>query len=256
MVRLYLVADTHIGARAALEDEQSALARRIADDDDALVLGLGDMCECISPSDRRWQASQLMPGSPEHMTNPFYLEALRFAKIWEPTRGKWVGLIPGNHELVARRDYHIDVAAIICDRLGVPYLGADEACGWVRVSMMDNGKSRGAVDIFAIHGWGGGELRGSDALKLQRLLWRKNADLVAVGHLHRGMVFPEQVEYLNSRGYEVARTRWGVIVPPQIGKHAYLASRGGNAPAPGYAVVTISREHSRTPKISVSLELF
>lgn len=255
---IYFISDTHIGAEAAREKEQNELAKEIADDENGYVIGLGDFCECISPSDYRFDASQLhQPISAEHINNPFYTEALRFCKVWEPSIGKWIGLIPGNHEVKALRDYHIDVAAIISERMGCPYMGGTEQSGWVKVNLKHpGGSTAGSVRIFVTHGWGGGELRGGDALKLQRLLWKKEADVVAIGHLHKGMIFPETTDAITVAGYEYSKQKWGIISPAQVGKNAYLSRKGANEPNCGYAKITISKNRATTPSISASLVLF
>ena len=255
VLRIYAINDTHTGSISSREKEQSKLANIIANDPNGMILGIGDYTESIALSDRRFDASEMLrPISPEHVSNPFYQQALRFCKIWEPTIGKWLAVIPGNHELTALKRYHIDVTAIIAERMGCPYLGGTAMSGWLRVSMRTpGGSSSGKVDIFAAHGWGAGELRGGDALKLQRLLWRKAASVVVIAHTHRGMVFPETVEYINSSGYECEETRWGVISPALVGKHNYLASHGGNAPSPCYAVITLERDRANPPRISAEL---
>jgi len=255
VLRIYCINDTHTGAVSSREKEQAKLAALIADDSDGVILGLGDYTESIALSDKRFDPSELLrPISPEHISNPFYQQALRFCKIWEPTRGKWIALIPGNHELTALKRYHIDPAAIIAERMGAPYVGGTAMSAWLRISMRESGgSSSGKVDIFGAHGWGAGELRGGDALKLQRLLWRKAAAVVIIAHTHRGMVFPETVEFINGSGHECEETRWGVISPALVGKHNYLASHGGNAPSPCYAVITLERCRAGPPRISAEL---
>jgi len=73
LLRLYVVADTHVGAEACDERKVGALAARIANDDDALVVGLGDYIEAITIGDYRFDANELAkPIAPEHLSNPLY----------------------------------------------------------------------------------------------------------------------------------------------------------------------------------------
>ncbi|NLF03077.1 MAG: hypothetical protein GX601_19110 [Anaerolineales bacterium] len=254
VLRLYLVGDTHVGAEACDEKRIERLAEIIADDPAGRVVGLGDYIEAIAPTDRRFDARELaQPIAPEHLTNPFYCQALRFCRLFEPTAGRWACVISGNHETTALSRYHFDATAVVAERMGTAYHGGADEGGWLQVRMKENGKLRNTVSVYIQHGWGGGEMRSADAGKLQRLLWRKAADVVAIAHVHRPMVFPETVEYIDRAGWEQVQTRWGVVAYPMVSKHGYIARRGGNAPAAGYAVVTIERQHDGAALIGAEL---
>lgn len=253
-LNLYFVGDTHNGSAAARTENMVELASRIANDDKSLVVGLGDYIEAIAPSDRRFDPSELaQPISPEHISNLFYCQALNFAKLFEETRGKWAAMVGGNHEITALNRFYVDPTQIIADRLGCSYLGGSDTSGWIRVKFRKGKKTWGMLDIYCIHGWGGGELRGGDSLKMQRLLWRKDADILAMGHCHRPGIFPETVEYIDQRGWEQQATRWGIVNYPMVDKHGYLARRGGNAPPVGYIVLEIEAQHDGKPRIRASM---
>lgn len=253
-LRLYLVGDTHVGAEACDEKRIERLAQIIADDPAGRVVGLGDYIEAISRTDPRFDPRETkQPIAPEDIEDPFQNQARHFYKLFKATRGKWVGVIRGNHETVALTRYHFDATAYIARKLQAPYLGGSDESGWLQVRMLDGDKLRNTVSVYIQHGWGGGEMRGSDASKLQRLLWRKAADAVVMGHSHRPMVFPETVEYIDRAGWEQVQTRWGVVAYPMVSKHGYIARHGGNAPAAGYAVVTIERQHDGAALIGAEL---
>jgi hypothetical protein len=254
ILRLYCVADAHVGAAACNEARIERLAGIIESDPYARVIGGGDLIEAIAPDDRRWDPRELAePASPELLENLFYRQTLRFCKLMERTAGKWDGLILGNHEQTAVQKYYINPASIIAERMGTRYVGANEQCGWFRYVLEDKGKIRAQVRVFAIHGWGGGELRGGDALKLQRLLWKKGADIILLAHVHRPMVFPETVETVDRQGRIVTEERFGVINYPLVDRHGYLARRGGNSCPAGCAVIQIERLHDGC-NISVELK--
>lgn len=255
-LNLYHVADTHVGAASCEEDKLKQLVEIIKEDRYACVVGGGDYSENIAPSDRRWTPRELPePILPEHLENVFYCQALRFVKLFEPVREKFIGCILGNHETTAIRDYHINTGSIIAERLGTRYVGGTDQCGWFLLRLKSGNKTRSTIKVFVIHGWGGGELRGSDALKLQRLLWRKGADVLLMGHVHRSMAMPETVESINNSGYTTSSIRWGSISFPLVGLHGYLAKKGANAPAPGYTMVKIKRNtNGNSAKIGVEME--
>ena len=252
-LRLYAVGDTHVGSEACDEKRCAELAQIIAADDDALAVGLGDYIEAVAPSDRRYHPTEVAV-EPENLNNIFYCQAAMFAEIFKPTVGRWAMVIPGNHETFAASRYHTDAAALIAGWLGTKYQGREDEAGWLQIRLYSTGKKRrGTVDIYCQHGWGGGELRGGDALKLERLCYRKQAQAVLMAHVHRSHAFPVTVESVNAAGWEVKETRWGVISYPLIEKHGYIARRGGNAPPAGYAVLEIEQVRNGPPKLSVEL---
>lgn len=253
-LNLYFVGDAHVGALACDEKAIAELAATIAADEDAAVIGLGDFIEAIGYHDRRFDPREMMePIAPEHLENPFYCQALRFCKLWESTKGKWLGVIRGNHESKALSNYHFDAVAVIAERLGCKYIGGSDEGGWLLLRLFDGDKLRNRVKVFVQHGWGGGELRGGDALKLQRVLWRKDADIVAFGHSHRPMAFPESVESIDRAGKPTRSDRWGVICYPLVGKHGYIARKAGNSPPPGYVVAHVERMHDGSARIGVEM---
>jgi len=251
---LYFVGDTHVGAAASSVKAISQLTRTISEDPDALIVGLGDYIEAIACDDRRFDPSELaQPIAPEHISNPFYSQALRFVKLWEPTRGKWAAVIQGNHEATAYNRYHFDATAVIAERLGCAYLGGSDQSGWLMLRLKQGEKVRYRLRVWVGHGWGGGRLSGGVALKLQRTLWRKNADLCVLGHHHRAMTQIETVETINNSGYERTQRRFGLVIPPLVEKHGYIARTGGNSCALGYGVVHIERQHDGQPRLGVEV---
>ncbi len=254
LLRLYLVGDVHIGARACDEKRVAQLVDIIANDPAAMVVGLGDYIEAIAPTDKRWDARELAEPIDENMlANPFYEQALRFCKLFGPTAGRWACVISGNHEGSARSRYFFDASAVIAERMRTAYHGGSDEGGWLYIRMREDGKLRNTASVYLQHGWGGGELRGGDALKLQRMLWRKAADAVVMGHSHRPMVFPETVEYIDRSGWEQVAERWGIVAYPMVDKHGYIARRGGNAPPAGYAVLSIERQHDGRARLGAEL---
>lgn len=235
-VHLYGIGDCHVGAANADERAQAKLARLIADDPDALVIGLGDMVEAIAVDDRRFDPAELAaPIDPEMLRSPFYTAAMRWCKIWEPTAGKWLLMIDGNHETAAMSHYHTPLTAWLAERMRCPYVGGTDQCAWaiIRLVTGDAKSRRARFRVFAIHGFGGGELSGSAALKLERLMMRKQADLVLMAHMHQSQVQVKTVEVVNDGGTVSTRQVYGAIVPPLVGQHGYIARKGGNAPAVG-----------------------
>lgn len=248
-VNLYAVGDTHVGSAACQEDKIKRLVKKIAEDPNGYIIGLGDFIEAISYSDKRFDAGELaQPISPEHVTNPFYTQALRFVKLFEPVKDRFLAVVAGNHEHKALQQSHFDATAIIAERLGCAYLGAADCSGWLRIRLTSAGKVRNTVNIFALHGYGG--VNGN---KAEQLAGRKDADLIMMGHTHKAMATPATVEYLDAAGQERTKTRWFIVCPPMTDKASYAARIGANETFTGYAKVRITRDHDGRLITDVSL---
>jgi hypothetical protein len=254
-LRLYFVGDVHEGSAACDESAADKLASVIEIDPFGLAVGMGDLIEAISYTDKRFDPQELsQPITPELLGNPFYEQSLRFCKRFERTRGKWLCLISGNHEETAARYSNYNPVPTIAERLGTYYLGGSDCGGWVKIHFIDGpGKWRSSLSLYLTHGNGSGELRGADALRLQRLMMRKAADIVAIGHGHKPGAFPESREGLDNNLCEQSSISWGIECFPMIGKHGYIARKGGNAPPIGYVVAEIEFQWEGRPKISVRL---
>lgn len=254
-LHIYNIADTHVGSNSCNEDNISKLSDIIANDRHAIAFGGGDYGEAIAPSDYRWEPSQLFkPIDIESLDNMFHCQALRFCKLVEKSRKKWRGLVMGNHGVTAAHRYYINQPSIIAERLGIPLVGGTNQCGWFLIKFVSKrGKTRRILKVFIIHGFGGGELAGGLALKLQRLLWKKDADVLLMSHMHRPMVLPETVETIDSRGREISKKKIGVISYPLVDRHGYIARKGGNSPAVGYTRVIVKID--RTNEFSLGVDM-
>ena len=242
--RIYPVFDVHSGSRALDEKKARKYAGIIAADPFGIVIGGGDYFEAIASSDPRFDPYELTdPITADGLASPFAAQINHFYDIFKPTVGKWKALIRGNHESTVLRHYHTDMAAVLAHRLGSNYLGGSDESGWVLIRMFQGDKLRQRVKVYIQHGWGGGSTVGSPANHLQKLMMAKDADLVLMGHHHKTITLSATVEGINNRGVEESRVVWGSVCPPLVGKHGYIARKGGNSPAIGYTVAHIHRQH-------------
>ena len=95
---LYPLGDVHLGNVACHEREFRALVQRIAADDRALWVGMGDYCDFVNMSDPRFTTESLAPWvKMSHLGDLAQSQMERFVEIVEPIAGKCLGLIEGNH---------------------------------------------------------------------------------------------------------------------------------------------------------------
>ena len=99
--------------------------KEIEADPNARVVLMGDYCEFINYTDKRFDVSQIDPEFLPHLADLPRTMAKKFSEMVMPLAKKKriIGAIPGNHENKIRDKYHQDITAIICERLNVP-LGA------------------------------------------------------------------------------------------------------------------------------------
>jgi hypothetical protein len=254
-LHLYPISDTHVGSVSCRENQIKKVVEIIKGDPHACVIGGGDYTESIAPSDRRWSPREMAETlDPDNLENMFYCQALRFCKLFEETRGKWGGLILGNHEQTAISRYFVNPAAIIAERLGCPYVGDANQSNWFLFRMRSAGKVRSRVKVFVAHGWGGGELAGSSALKLQRTMWRKDAHIIITGHHHKPDSSAETVESVSGGGMIMTEQRVGIVNYAMCGQHGYQAVKTQNENPSGYCMISVRMEHDKGVKPGVLMQ--
>ena len=215
---LYPLGDVHLGAAACDEKAFRAVVNRIAADERAYWVGLGDYCDFINVSDPRFSAGSLAPWiKMADLGDLARAQRDRFLEIVEPIAPRCLGLIEGNHELSIKRYYERDIYSdIVC---GVKELGgfaADHSLalgyyGWLLLSFYRAPEKRRETlyKINLHHGFTGGRLAGAKALNMQRWLWTHDADLVIFGHSHNTGAQAEAVETITRGGHVSHITRRG-----------------------------------------------
>ena len=201
--RLVFIADVHLGSRYCDERLLKATVQSIAEDETALWLGLGDMCEWINRKDVRFQESEIA-GWLWGIDDIAGEQRRRCEEIFKPIAPKCVGLIEGNHEadirIRADRDvYRMLVEAMVDERLkmGIKSPLALGTNGFVRL-VFRRCKPNANWDtwtcaIYATHGNVGGRRMGAKALRLEDLHRSQVADIIVMGHAHTPMVLPSMV---------------------------------------------------------------
>ena len=201
-LRLYAVADVHLGNRATDEARLDRTLDEIDGDANALWLLLGDQCDYINQHDPRYDAASL----PRWLYDAAYeqpkvgLAALqrdelvrRIAK--RKTLGKkLLAVVEGNHEAMIRKYSETDsyvglIEQIRADKEQQLAIGASGFLVLRFRRIAGAGEDRGGngytLRLYLHHGWGGGDLSGGVALKLEREMDRYDADLYLMGHHHK-----------------------------------------------------------------------
>ena len=173
---LYPLGDLHIGARNCAETPLKKLVKEISDKPNALVVGGGDLMECIKPQDTKRFDFDILPDwmiegdacTTRDMLNDVVAQQVdRTEFTLTPIRNKLLGLICGNHEYQLMKRYNHNVQAALCRRLDTVDL-TDEAL--IRLRFKRNNGAGKTVIIYIRHGYGGGRTAGAEPNKLDRMI--------------------------------------------------------------------------------------
>ena len=202
VVDLWAIGDIHLGNRGCAENLLARAIDRIKADPCALWIGLGDYADHIATSDKRFDPATVRPDiTVADLGNIGKVLTTRVCDIFEPIKGKCLGLLGGNHEW----KYGVDkdqqrLHSWMCTELGVPDLGYSTLFDIVfrrngalehmvvsaRPVPHHKEKTAGLTTtrVFAHHGAGAAQTSGG---KLNRLVGFMNgfhADVYIIGHVH------------------------------------------------------------------------
>jgi hypothetical protein len=184
--------DVHFGSSNCDVDAFDEAIEYVRTTPNCLWFGLGDMCECIAPNDKRWHAG----GIDERVVNlasqdrigDVYVEKMA-AKL-APIADRLVSYGTGNHEAAFLKHYYSDLSLRILDRIG----RSDAYTEWAsltRLAFEDKHHHRFCVRVYASHGWQGGRMDGAKVNEVRRLMAYVDADIYLQGHSHSKFVIPQ-----------------------------------------------------------------
>jgi hypothetical protein len=184
----------HIGNVACDENAFRQAVQRIADDEHAYWIGMGDYCDFINMHDPRFSPGSLAEWvTISHLGDLAKAQQDRFVEFVKPIAPKCLALLSGNHETSILKHYERDVYANIVTAIkqmsGRPadYPLGMGFSGWLRLVFYWAKNKKGGssmIDVYTHHGYTGGKLAGAKALDMQRALWNHDADLIIFGHSH------------------------------------------------------------------------
>ena len=212
---LYPIGDTHVGP---VHCDEKSLKEKVYEikqlGKQAIVLGMGDYGDCITPSDlKRWDARIMSPWLIDDMDEnlPIWMRSntdnigpaisRRVDDILSPIWGSFVGLIEGNHDDGIRKFNHYNFMKellISANKKGVvPYAGVQ--CFVVLHFKRKNSSEVHDVIIHARHGEGAARTSGARAMAVLRMAQSTpEADITLMGHLH-GQESPDIPQRLTVR---------------------------------------------------------
>ncbi len=180
--RLYFFGDVHAGTIHCVEDKAQDKIKEIANCENALVIGMGDYGEFITPDDKRWNPDQKAIAKWVEPDDVARCQEDFITKLFEPVKSKCIGLLYGNHEDNYRVHKFGNVQKHICDNLGIENLGY--SC-FVRLRFKrENSTESHIFKICATHGRSAAVTKGAKVNALRRFMDDFEADIYAYAHVH------------------------------------------------------------------------
>lgn len=192
-IKLTLMGDEHKGALDHDAKLFKASLGKIAADDNHYWLGMGDPCEFIAYSDKRFDPRDYDMRNPLH--NSFQRQADEYVKdVSIVPEKRRLGLILGNHDDKVTTRYHYDVHEHICQGLSRrPNFGLSYSA-ILKLRFIRKVKSSDTCTVLKLclhHGHGGGRRAGSKINKVEDLAFSYPfCHIYAMGHCHDRFIRP------------------------------------------------------------------
>lgn len=162
----------------------------------AYFIGMGDLADVFSPSNRKLIKSVPLYDSGENVIKEYGLETVEeLTKLFHGTEGRWLGLLEGHHFMEFEDGTTTDTR--LAEKLKAPFLGN---CAILRLNFKRHTRSTLNYNIWLHHGHGSGATLAAPLNKLERLASRwGDIDLFMIGHYHRAGVARIDQPFMSAR---------------------------------------------------------
>lgn len=249
-IRVYGIADLHIGDSKTDEKAIRKFVEMVKNDESAYWVSLGDLIN---------NAVKSSVSNVYHEKYEVGMQKEIVADLLLPIANKCLAIVSGNHERRTKKDADVDLTKDIA----VLMFGREEAkriyrehAAIVKISfgkLVSNNK-KAAYTFLAQHGKGGGKWVGSAVNNCQQYMMQyEGVDFAMFGHVHQCDLHPYLRVVADTRNNTVAaRNAVNVIVPPWQEYGGYAMQNMLNASPKGlYAYVTLDGVRKRMPSAHV-----
>ena len=233
-VTLFPFTDTHIGARAFDEKLHRQHIARVAEDEFAYWLHLGDATDTIArKGDKRYQESttaEWLRGEDDVIT----VQADYAVNLYRSIAHKCIAWGKGNHEEGALRYAGHDVYRYLVKEIARAASVEPESIAYGVQGFVSLEFRRGTpqayrdpwrLNLYLFHGTGGGALPGGHALALGRVLGNFDCDIALMGHRHVRQFVDKVITGPARHGGTTQRYRAAMFVPSYLDAWVKPATR-------------------------------
>lgn len=203
-IKIYPIADVHLGAMEQAETEWTEFIKRVKDENAYLILA-GDLlnngvrtCHFVNPFDEKYRPRE----AKKMMVN--YLE---------PVKDRILCVVSGNHERRTYKDDDQDLSYDICAKLDIEHLYR-ENIAFMKICCGKKSRtlSRASYTFAVTHGTGGGIYTGAAVNRNERFgNVIEGLDCLVTGHVHKGFITKPSKIVIDSRNNLVHMTNYTVI---------------------------------------------
>ncbi len=180
----YFIGDIHLGTISCDEKKLQADIDKIKDDDNAVVFLMGDICECITIKDPRFDSGGLAKWCGWDGKSIINKQAMKAKEYFTPIKKKIFGIIEGNHEEKLGKHNSIDMNDLICDMLETQTLSYS-----TMIKFMFN---KIPFTLVLHHGHGGGRKAGAKVNRIHDMGGDFVFDMIVMGHTHEKGWVPQK----------------------------------------------------------------
>ena len=170
-LRIWAVADVHIGAREADVDGFAAFLKRVESDPDSYLVLVGDIVN---------NGIKDSLTNVYHETMPPSAQIEKAVELLAPVKDRILGAVGGNHERRTARHVDIDIGHTILTLLGIGDLYRPNMA-FIRLFVDGSGKVSENYSLLLTHG-------SSDSRRRQFQYAVEGVDAVITAHTHNGIV--------------------------------------------------------------------
>jgi hypothetical protein len=196
--RITFLGDEHLGGRDCDKKLLKNCVSLIESDPYHYWVGMGDPCEYINYTDKRFDASELDPEILElkDLNDLPRVQTNAIADILAPIKSQCLGLAEGNHCNTIERKYHQRVHSILCEALQHkaewPLDLGYSAIIKLKLNRISEKRVHDSdtIKIYVHHGFGGGRKKGAKVNRMQDLaLYFPYCQIFVAGHTHDRFAF-------------------------------------------------------------------
>jgi len=169
----------------------------------AYFFGMGDYLDAFSDSQRAL-IGPMRDSAKELMDDMMKERALKLIDLLQPTRGRWIGFLEGNHRYDFRDGKSAD--QLIARYMESKFLGTDAIVRF-KFDGVPRGHHEADCVLFAHHGTGSAQTQGGTLNKVENMLKAFDADIYLMGHSHSKVAAPIDQQHITPDGVHTHRTK-------------------------------------------------
>jgi len=182
-ITIWAIGDVHVGNIGFHREGFERTIRAVAADPRSVVVLMGDLAECIVPSDKRFDAGTVHPDFLSRLQDLPGAQYDYLERILTPIAPQIIGSLTGNHEETIRLRYYQATTHDLCRRLRISYLGYSAAINFKFRRPKGSGHTT-SFTLYAHHGRGGGRSSGGQLNTIEKVSEGISARVYIMGHVH------------------------------------------------------------------------